>query len=181
MSEQPEDGRMNIYLAVTITILWYIGYPIAFVLYYAALAILFALRTLYRPVAFFLQPLIILGRFILACLLAPLALLAKFETLYIYLGIAALVGIAIGLAQHYLYSRLSKLLRLDSKPKASPPARTAKEYREAKRKEQAKAEAPLISAGSLPPSYASTSESARKVRSSRGLLGQTIMEEMESE
>jgi len=79
MSEQPEDGRMNIYLAVTITILWYIGYPIAFVLYYAALAILFALRTLYRPVAFFLQPLIILGRFILACLLAPLALLAKFE------------------------------------------------------------------------------------------------------
>jgi len=92
------------------------------------------------------------------------------------------VGIAIGLAQHYLYSRLSKLLRLDSKPKASPPARTAKEYREAKRKEQAKAEAPLISAGSLPPSsYLSTSESARKVRSSRGLLGQTIMEEMESE
>ncbi len=200
MSEQPEDGRMNIYLAVTITVLWYIGYPIAFVLYYAAHAIVFVLRTLYRPVAFLLQPLVYLGHFILACLIAPFALLAKFEvsrrnscrartnhtkkgpqTLYIYLGIAALVGVAIGLAQRYLYGRISRLLRLDSKPKASAPTRTAKEYREAKRKEQAKAEAPLISAGSLPPSYLSTSESTRKGRSSRGLLGQTIMEEMESE
>ncbi|KAK0285688.1 hypothetical protein LTR35_005028 [Friedmanniomyces endolithicus] len=181
MSEQPEDERMNIYLAVTITVLWYIGYPIAFVLYYAAHAIVFVLRTLYRPVAFLLQPLVYLGHFILACLIAPFALLAKFETLYIYLGIAALVGVAIGLAQRYLYGRLSRLLRLDSKPKVSPPARTAKEYREAKRREQAKAEAPLISAGSRPPSYLSTPESARNGRSSRGLLGQTIMEEMESE
>jgi len=79
MSEQPDDGRMNIYLAVTITVLWYIGYPIAFVLYYAAHAIIFILRTLYRPVAFLLQPLIYLGRFILACLIVPFALLAKFE------------------------------------------------------------------------------------------------------
>ncbi|TKA79999.1 hypothetical protein B0A55_02088 [Friedmanniomyces simplex] len=192
MGEQPDEGtgQMNIYLAITITVLWYICYPIAYVAYYAALAILFALRFLYRPLAFLLQPLIYLGRFLLACLIAPFELLGRFETVYIYLGIAALVGIVLGLVQRYLSGLLFKLLRLDTKSGA-PPVRTAKEYREAKRREQAKAEAPLITAGplspiassptQLSPSYLSTSESTRKFKRSRGVLNQTIMEEMESD
>jgi len=171
-------------------VLWYICYPIGITIYYVALGLLFVLKLLYRHVAFLLQPLVYFGQLILACLIAPFELLGRFETIYIYLGIAALVGITIGLILRFLYGTLSRMLRLDRQPEA-PPARTAKEYREAKLKEQTKAEAPLISSGpvlqngssptQLSPSYQIMSDSTRKTKRSRGLLNQTIAEEMESD
>lgn len=56
----------------------------------------------------------------------------------------------------------------------------------AKRKQKVKAEAPLISSGTLSPNgvspgYLSLSDGTRKAPRSRGLLGQTIMEEMDSD
>ncbi|KAK5722555.1 hypothetical protein LTR15_005786 [Elasticomyces elasticus] len=187
MSESVDEQRMNIYLATTITVLWYICYPIAFAVYYAAIALVFIAKILYRPVGFLLQPLLYLGRFTLACLIAPFELLGRFETVYIYLGIAALVGITIGLAQLYLYNLLIRLLRLDTKP-VPQRTRTAREYREAKRKEQEKADAPLISSGllsmnetspnQLSPAYSTQSDTARRMKRSKGLLNQTIAEEM---
>ncbi|KAK3069653.1 hypothetical protein LTR53_011833 [Teratosphaeriaceae sp. CCFEE 6253] len=181
---------MNPYLATTVTVLWYICYPIAIGIYYLAIAIIFALKLLYRPVSFLLQPLVHFGRFLLACLIAPLHLLARFETVYIYLGVAALVGVSIGLVIRYLNGVLSGILRLRNAP-SRPPARTAKEYREAKRRQQAKEEAPRMTSGALPPkaasptqlspTYLSMSDSSRNFMRGRGLLNQTIAEEMESD
>lgn len=66
-------------LAWATAIAWSICYPIGVVLRYLALSVLFVLRLLYRPVGFLLQPVVYLGRFALACLVAPFTLVAKFE------------------------------------------------------------------------------------------------------
>ncbi|KAK4543153.1 hypothetical protein LTR36_005931 [Oleoguttula mirabilis] len=180
MVEHVQHKRAEVYLANALTILWYICWPVGMLLYYLAVAVLFVLKLLYRPAGFLLQPFVYLGRFIVACLIAPFQLLVRFETLYIYLGVAAIAGLTVGLAVSYAYGSLSSLLRLGSEPE-SAPGRTAKEYRVAKRTEKAKLEAPLMTAGAhspaaVSPSHMSMSDSARKARRSKGLLNQTIME-----
>jgi hypothetical protein len=89
---------------------------------------------------------------------------------------------------------LTRVLRLEA-PAASevPPkaSRTAKQYREAKRKQKEAQEAPLMTSGALSPDgfatgalspvYLSMSDSARRGKRSRGLLNQVIMEEADSE
>ena len=67
------------YLTSTLTVLWYICWPIAVLIYYLAIAVLSIIKLLYQPVGFLLQPLVIVGHFILACLIAPFRLLSKFE------------------------------------------------------------------------------------------------------
>ena len=110
------------------------------------------------------------------------------QTLYIYVGIAAIVGLVIGLAVKYIYGSLTSILRLDPEP-ARPISRSAREYREAKQAKKAKAEAPLMSSGSallenaLPnPVFAghlSTSDGGMSTgRRSKGLQTQIIMEEV---
>lgn len=84
----------------------------------------------------------------------------------------------------YAYGALQAVLGLESDPKQ--PTRTAKEYRETKRKQQIKAEAPLMSSGVLSPRPQSpdhllSSDGLRNGRRSRGLLNQTIMEEIDSD
>lgn len=105
-------------------------------------------------------------------------MLTSHQTLYIYLGIAALVGIGLGLLVSFVYNALRKPLGLDESPQ--PKGRTAKQYRTEKRKRKTKAEAPLITAGYLSPSHLSTSEGARRARN-KGLISQTILEEMDSD
>ncbi|KAK5121995.1 hypothetical protein LTR85_004567 [Meristemomyces frigidus] len=175
-----EHKRAEVYLANTLTVLWYICWPIVIILYYLAVAVLFIIKLLYRPVGFLLQPLVYFGRFLLACSIAPFQLLAKFETLYIYLGIAAIVGLVVGLVVSYAYGSISSLLRVDSEPNP-PSVLTAKEYRAVKNTERAKLEAPVMSSGPLSPggvspSYTSVSDSTRGGRRNKGLLNQTIME-----
>ncbi|KAK5133165.1 hypothetical protein LTR08_008101 [Meristemomyces frigidus] len=186
MADQ-HPSAVGLYLANTLSILWYICWPVGVFLYYLAIAVLTIVKLLYQPVGFLLQPLVYVGHFILACLIAPFRLLVKFETLYIYLGIAAIVGLVIGLLVSYVYSSLSGILRLDPKPE-QPLSRSAREYREAKQAKKARAEAPLASSGSLlagdaPPNqvftgHASTSDSMSRGRRGKGLLHQTIMEEV---
>ena len=100
------------------------------------------------------------------------------QTLYIYLGIAALVGIALGLILSLTYSSLGSLLGLNYQPAA--PGRTAKQYREEKRKSKAQAEAPLMSPGYISPGHGSLSDGMRRNRG-EGLIAQTIAEEMDSD
>ena len=89
-----------------------------------------------------------------------------------------MVGIIGGLLISYIYSTLHGALRLDAQPEPPRKTRTAKQYRESKRKEKAQAEAPLMSSG-----YMSLSDgmSIGRQRGSKGLLAQTIMEEMDSD
>nr|POE56793.1 hypothetical protein CFP56_33765 [Quercus suber] len=173
------------FLSTAATALWYIGFPIGFVLYHLAILVLFTLKQLYRPLAFLSLPALYLGRFILACLVAPFQLLVKFETVYIYLGVAALTGIAVGLLVSFIYRSLHSTLRLDTE-RSVKPTRTAKEYREGKRKQQIKAESSVMSPSVLSPRHLSPdqlslSDGVRRGQRARGLLNQTIMEEIDSE
>ena len=70
---------MNIYLAWTGTILWWICWPIGIVVYYLFVAVITALKVLYWPIAFILQPVVYLFRFIAACLALPFRALVKLE------------------------------------------------------------------------------------------------------
>jgi len=61
-------------------IIWsYVLWPICWLLYHTAILIVYLLNLLYRPLAFLLQPFVLLAQVILACVLAPFQLLVKFE------------------------------------------------------------------------------------------------------
>ncbi|KAF2171106.1 hypothetical protein M409DRAFT_64062 [Zasmidium cellare ATCC 36951] len=178
------DNNSNAALAWAWTIGWWICYPIGVVVWYLAVVVLFILNLLYRPVAFLLQPFVYLGRFILACLVFPFTLAARLETIYIYLGVAAIVGLLGGLFMRGIYNTVKSILHLDARPE--PKLRSAKQYREEKRKQKMKVELPPLlspghlSPGPLSPGYLSLSDSARKGKQ-KGLLAQTIMEEEDSD
>lgn len=94
------------------------------------------------------------------------------QTVYIYLGIAGLVGLATGGVLHYSASFLNSLLRLESTG-ADSEGRTAASYRKEKQKKRmAGVASPLsfdaLSRGTSPPYR-------------RGRLPQTILEEEDSE
>lgn len=75
---QPET-TMNVYLAWTGTILWWICWPVGIVLYYLFIAVVAILKLIYWPIAFILQPVVYLFRFIGACLALPFRALVKLE------------------------------------------------------------------------------------------------------
>ncbi|EME43678.1 hypothetical protein DOTSEDRAFT_174645 [Dothistroma septosporum NZE10] len=185
-SEHGTRHQLNLYLDWAWTISYWICAPIGWVLWYILLAVLFIIKILYWPVAFLLQPVFIFGRVILNILAAPFRLLVQFQDLYIYLGIAAIVGIFGGLAVFGTYRFLYKVLRLESK---SPeiPLRSTKQYREEKQQQQQiKGEIPLLSPrhlspGALSPGYVSMSDGIRSRGGKRGLLAHTILEEEESD
>jgi hypothetical protein len=70
---------MNKYLAGTLIVLFWIGWPIYMVVYYLAITIFAILKLLYWPIAFVLQPVVYLLRFIAACLALPFQALVKLE------------------------------------------------------------------------------------------------------
>lgn len=189
----------------TTTVVYYILWPVGTLIFYIVILVLFILKLLYRPVAFLLQPLVYLGRFLFACAIAPLRLLAKLEvsvgytlqsfrvinhrmqTLYIYLGVAAIVGIFFGMAMAYVYGSLASVFLLDSAAE-TPSLRTAKEYRESRRKQKPTVDVRLMSptlplspngsGGTRSPVHLSLPDGTRtKGRRSKGFLDQAIMEE----
>ena len=191
---------MNIYLAWTGTILYWISWPIGIVLFYLFAAVLALLKLTYYPIAFILSPVVYLLRFIAACLALPFRALVKLEVsgpsfiysmvrvtncliqpLYNYIGVAALIGLLGGLALFYIYSIFHRLLRLDSTP---DPARerTFKQYRQEKAQQKARSQPPTM----LPPGNAAINltngySSAAGQGGPRNLLDQTIMEELDSD
>lgn len=70
---------MNIYLAWTGTILYWIVWPVGITLYYLFIAVVAVLKLIYYPIAFILQPVVYLLRFIVACLALPFRALVKLE------------------------------------------------------------------------------------------------------
>ncbi|KAI9752176.1 MAG: 37S ribosomal protein S9, mitochondrial [Chaenotheca gracillima] len=66
-----------------------------------------------------LAPILHLLHYALHALYVPLGFVARFETLYIYLGVAALVGILTGSVLHFTSSVLISALGLRSRPKRS--------------------------------------------------------------
>ncbi|RMY85323.1 hypothetical protein D0862_11210 [Hortaea werneckii] len=191
------------YLTKTLTVLSYTWWPIGILLKSIATFILYLAKLLYWPIGFLLQPVIYLARFILTCLLAPFRLLVKLETLYIYLGTAALVGLVVGLIISLIYGSLSNIIGSNAAPAAATQSRlrSAREYRETKkRKKQNRLlsdESPAILSSvpasppisvaqldQLPAGYGGgggMSDHVRRSRRFHGLLDQTIMEATDSD
>ena len=83
----PPPVTMNKYLAGTLTVLFWIVWPIYIVLYYLAVTMFAILKVLYWPIAFVLQPVVYLLRFIAACLALPFRALVKLEVSDFHLNI----------------------------------------------------------------------------------------------
>lgn len=94
-------------------------------------------------------------------------MLTCLQTIYIYLGIASLTGLAIGLLLYFFYDFLYTSLKLAPDAPARGP--TAKQYRESRRKKANFEQGPMLSPVS------GVSDTPGKGR--RGLLAQTIHEE----
>ncbi|CAG8962252.1 hypothetical protein HYFRA_00005305 [Hymenoscyphus fraxineus] len=94
--------------------------------------LLLPLNFLYQVLLIVLAPLIHLGGYVVSVCLLPLKVLAKFETVYIYLGIAALVGLVTGSILHLSSSALISLLNLTPEPEGK--GRSAASVRAAREK-----------------------------------------------
>jgi len=152
------------------------------VLYYLSLPFTTAFDLLLVALA----PALHLGHYALSGLLFPLRLIAKFETLYIYLGVAAVIGILTGSILHTTSSVLVSIFKLT--PTAEATGRSAasvRATREQKKLEQAwqsstnKSEPASWKMGpSTEKNYAEWLETDRGQRGrEQGLLRQTILEE----
>jgi len=74
-----ENIKMNIYLAWTLTVLYWIGLPIYWLLYVILIALLFILKPLFSILLFLLQPVFYLGAFIAYIAALPYHFLKRFE------------------------------------------------------------------------------------------------------
>ncbi|KAG9658738.1 hypothetical protein KCU98_g17600, partial [Aureobasidium melanogenum] len=156
---------MNPYVSWSLAALYYLIYPVYFLLCFVALA----LKTLLSPITslllFLLQPLVLFAQLLAYCALVPLRFLQKFETIYIYLGVACITGISTGLLLHFVYSFLHSNLHLASEPAVRGP--TSKQYRASPRRKEAM----------LSPTLSMSSVLDTPGAGRYGLLAQTIHEE----
>lgn len=73
---------MNVYASLCLTGLYYILYPIYFVVYLLALTANALLSPLANVLLFLLQPLILFSKLLGFCALAPFRFLQRFEVIY---------------------------------------------------------------------------------------------------
>ncbi|KZF22664.1 hypothetical protein L228DRAFT_247023 [Xylona heveae TC161] len=162
---------MHPYVSIAGTVLYYLSLPFT---------------VSFRWLLVVLAPLIHLIRYIFYGLLFPVSLAAKFETIYIYLGVAVLVGLLTGSILHVIISLLASAFRLHSTSR-----RTAQKV--GRKKRAVKPDRVAARAGSpgagrlhlsttkaspyLRDSYLDTRQLHRAQRKQGGLLSQTILEE----
>ncbi|KAF4615578.1 hypothetical protein G7Y89_g15296 [Cudoniella acicularis] len=147
--------------------------------------LLLPLSLLLRVLLIVLAPLIYLGSYVVAGTLVPFKILAKFETLYIYIGAAAIVGLITGSIIHLSSSVLISIFNLTPAPEDR--GRTAASVRAARdqKKLEGAWEASLSKEGgerwrgdhAILKKPAAWSDTALRTRGDKGLLGQTIIEE----
>ncbi|KAG9621073.1 hypothetical protein KCU64_g21489, partial [Aureobasidium melanogenum] len=109
--------------------------------------------------------LVLFAQLLAYCALVPLRFLQKFETIYIYLGVASITGISCGLLLHFIYSFLHSNLHLASEPAVRGP--TSRQYRASRRRKEAM----------LSPTLSMSSVLDTPGAGRYGLLAQTIHEE----
>ncbi|KAG9232452.1 hypothetical protein BJ875DRAFT_78325 [Amylocarpus encephaloides] len=149
------------------------------------------LKLFFQGLLILLSPVKCLGSYVVAGALLPLGIFAKFETLYIYLGVAAIVGLATGSILHFSSTALVSFLHMIPSPQQR--GQTAVSVRP-NREEQQSDDAPNTSESSnntdalatqalpairIQASWLELNRSRR--RQKQGLLSQTILEEDESE
>ncbi|PNS15480.1 Serine/threonine-protein kinase ppk18 [Sphaceloma murrayae] len=141
---------MNPYVALAITVLYWILFPLYWIAYYLLQAIIAVLLLFVNPVSsvvlFVAQPLIFLAVFVSQLAYLPIDLIRRLETIYIYLAVGGLVGVIAGLFIHGASSFLSNALGL--RPRRLVRGPNAREHRQARRR---KAEALDRSSPPTPP------------------------------
>ncbi|GME53702.1 hypothetical protein GTA08_BOTSDO09251 [Neofusicoccum parvum] len=163
---------MNDYAALLLTALYYLLAVPAYALFRG---LVLAVSPLYYALQFVLLPFVYLAHFFWRVLVFPFAMLAKLETLYVYLGVAGIVGVTAGGILYFSFSVLKSAFNLDSYDEISGV--TAAEYRAARHKK--KAEQGYSGAPVLTDSPGHLKESGLLKR--RDLLSQTILEEDDSD
>ncbi|PBP20538.1 hypothetical protein BUE80_DR008647 [Diplocarpon rosae] len=130
-----------------------------------------------------LAPVQHLGNYVFSASLLPLKLLAKFETLYIFLGTAAIIGLITGSVLHLSSSVLVSLFNLNSVPEEmGRSAASVRAAREKKKLEQALPTSKAKSESANSRDEASIEKYTEWLeKSEQGLLGQTILEEDDSD
>jgi len=170
--------------------------PIWAVIYYVSFAVIVVLKLIWKPLEFILLPFIYLGSFLLNCLAAPFRFLAKFEvpihpqrrareladgeqTLYVYVGIAAIIGIAGGLLLSLVSGGLQGLLGLGGE--AQLKTRSAKDYRKEKRSTTSDTKRRQVATASVSPPSSETRTRRKKGKRSKTGRTPTILEELDSD
>jgi len=148
--------------------------------------LLLPVTTLFGWLLLALAPLLHLGSYVFSGFLMPLSLLAKFETLYIYLGVAAVVGLITGSILHLSSTILITLFNLTPVPEEEGQSSTSmRAVQEQKKLEEAwqSSSSKGVQRGfgadtSLGKTYAEwRDKNAGKRREDQRLFKQTILEE----
>jgi len=157
------------------------------IIYYLFLPFFLLFRAGYSVLLVALAPLVYLLTYTFYALVLPVRILGRFETLYIYFGVAALIGILTGSILHFSSRFIGSVLNLqDVQEEESHPPVSLRTLQDRKTLEDAwDAATPVRSyAGrprlkeSLASEYAGLLKSdLGKKREGHGLLSQTILEE----
>ncbi|KAI9714903.1 MAG: hypothetical protein M1820_000192 [Bogoriella megaspora] len=163
---------MNPLLSFILTILYYLILPVWLILFWLYRAV----RPVYHALAFLVLPVVYVGHFLQYLVTLPFYFLAQFETLYIYLGVASLVGLVTGVTVYVILQLISSVFGLYAEEEKSElPKRTVASYRAARRKKKLGNVRDSI----MSPVYLSRSE--KESNTHLGLLSQTILEEDDSD
>ncbi|KAL9640177.1 MAG: hypothetical protein Q9164_000445 [Protoblastenia rupestris] len=106
------------YLVAALTVLYYLTYPIFYVLH----IIISILQVIIAPILH-------LGHYFVYACWYPFHVLGKFETLYVFFGVAIFVGVLTGTSLHFVSSFTISILRLEAQPEEDERGRTLAKYR----------------------------------------------------
>ncbi|KAK3079136.1 hypothetical protein LTS18_005653 [Coniosporium uncinatum] len=171
-------------LSIVLTVLYYLLYAIIWPIWKLLQSLLVIARPLLYVLQFLSLPFVYFAAFVGEGFAIPFRFLAKFESLYIYLGVAGVIGLVAGSILHFSYAFLAGALNLHSINDETPQGRTIAEYRAARRK---KLDGPLYSPISSSPLYSKVSSQVSSLkpdlakRNRQGTLTQTILEEDDSD
>ncbi|MCJ1434111.1 hypothetical protein MMC27_003477 [Xylographa pallens] len=162
-------------LSTAATVLYYIGFPVIIIV-----------RLLLAAVIFVAAPILHVAHYLLHGVLWPIRQLARLETLYIYFGVAALVGICTAAILHYSMTFVIKNLRIDGS--GEERGRTLSSYRAEKTERQAEKIRQTLPKVGLKPKRLDTGVKEEyskwlkqdKGFATKGLLSTTILEEEDS-
>ncbi|MCJ1388352.1 hypothetical protein MMC18_001198 [Xylographa bjoerkii] len=158
----------------------------AVVLYYVCFPVIIIWKLLLAALLFVAAPLLHVAHYLIHGVLWPIRQLGKLETLYIYFGVAALVGILTGAILHYSINFIVRSLGIDRV--AQERGRTLSSYRAEKTERQAKKmrqTLPKVGLKPLRPDTVLKEEYSDWLKQdkgfgTKGLLSTTILEEEDS-
>ncbi|KAF1983390.1 hypothetical protein K402DRAFT_382837 [Aulographum hederae CBS 113979] len=157
-------------LTTTLTILSYLVYGICYPIYILLYYFLVCLKPLLYVLYLIVLPVVYLAGYVADVGRGVWRVLGRFETLYIYLSTAFLVGLVAGGILYLTSSFLSSILGLDSDSQPDKPTRSIADFRANRKTKKAP--------GRTKPLYAGAGGSYGRVSGTRGV--EELLERKES-